>query len=777
MSIIRKLMLSTVPLALMLAAPSAALAQEVLQDGGQNPALSTAAVGLAEKYNAEQTGTDPNQAPISFSADSMTRDEEAGTVTAQGHVEMEQAGRILKADQVVYNMNTDKINAIGHVVLLDANGDVHLADTIDLSDRMNVANATHMHSTLKDGSRFWADEGERIANEKTVMTEATYTPCEPCKEHPERSPIWQINAGEVKHDELEHKIIYRNATLDVKGVPILYMPYFAHPDGTIKQKSGFLTPSAGYKTRQGAMLTNSYYWAMSPYEDMTFALTAMTKQAPLLAGEYRRRFENAQLKVNSSVTYSTRIDDVNGVDVIRPEKTRGHFFAKGLYDIDDKWRAGLNAEYASDDQYLRQYDLSDKDVLEDQVYVERFSGRNYAIGRVMAFQDLRVQSERTDQPGVLPQIQANFLGEPAAMLGGRWSFNASTLGLLRDGSGQDLNRLSLETGWQRRLVSDFGLLTRVDLNLRGDAYYVHDRVPTATLPEREGTATRGFAQANIVTSYPLINPIGDHTQMIIEPLAAFTASPNLNADEPKIPNEDSQDVQLDVSNLFEANRFPGYDRIEDKAHATYGVRTGLYGDQGSKGEIFVGQSYRLDDSDNPFPNGSGLNRQYSDLVGQIVANYQNHYALDYRFELDSNDYTPRRHEVSGGLNFDRFNFGVSYLYAKPLAGTTLTDNREQISGTTTYKVSATWHVRAAATQDLGESPGLRNALFGVDYLGQCFNVTGNLQRNLTNDSSGESSTVVVFRIGLKNLGQFSTSGINLADDRKSTTSSTSPSAK
>ena len=764
MSQFRTIILSTVPFALLMATSTIAVAEEAV--------LSEKAVQLSDGYAGS---ANPNVAPISFSADSMTRDETSGTVTAHGHVEMAQAGRILKADQVVYNMETGKINAIGHVVMLDPNGDVHMADSIDLSDQMKVANGTNLRSTMKDGSRMWAENGNRVANEKTTLTEAAYTPCEPCLKNPEKPPIWQIKAGEVKHDEIKHSIAYKNATFDAFGVPILYMPYFEHPDGTIQQKSGFLTPSFGYKSRQGAMITNSYYWGMSPSEDATFGLTAMTAQAPLGFFEYRKRYDNAQIKVNTSATYSTRVDDINGVDVIREEKTRGHFFAKGLYDIDDKWRAGLNVEYASDDQYLRQYDFSDEDVLEDQLYLERFSGRNYAVGRFMAFQDLRVQSEKTDQPAVLPQISANFLGEPAAMLGGRWSFNASTLGLLRDGSGQDLNRFTTEAGWQRRLVSDMGLLTKVDLNIRGDAYYIADRQLDAAVYGSDSTTLRGFAQGNVMTSYPVIRPLGEHSHAMLEPIVSLTVAPTINPDNHKIPNEDSQDVQLDVSNLFEPNRFPGYDRIEDKIHATYGLRSGVYGDEGSKGEVFLGQSYRMSQSGNPFPGGSGLDNQYSDLVGQITANYKNRYTLDYKFELDSNDYTARRHEVSAGLNVKRLQFGVSYLYARPIDGTTLADNREQVSGTATYELSDSWKVRAQATEALGADRGLRNALFGIDYLGQCFNVTGNLQRNLTDDSSGISSTVVVFRLGLKNLGEFSTSGINLDD--KTSTSSTSPSAK
>ena len=42
-------------------------------------------------------------------------------------------------------------------------------------------------------------------------------------------------------------------------------------------------------------------------------------------------------------------------------------------------------------------------------------------------------------------------------------------------------------------------------------------------------------------------------------------TPNL-----EIPNEDARPIDLEDSNLFALNRFPGYDRWEDSSRITYG---------------------------------------------------------------------------------------------------------------------------------------------------------------------------------------------------------------
>lgn len=706
-------------------------------------------------------------APVDFSADSLQHDDATNTVTARGNVELAQNGRILKADEIIYNVDQDSVTARGNVVLLETTGDVYFAEEVAFTDQMRDGYVKTLKATLADGSRFWAKEGERRAATTTTMTDAGYTPCEPCKNDPDAVPAWQILAGDVLHDKDGQRITYHNARMELWGVPVLYTPYFSHADGTVKQKSGFLTPDIGYDSDLGLMLTNSYYFALSPHYDATLGITAMTHQGPLVSGEYRHRFENARLETSGSVTHAGRTDDISDTDVKLDDEWRGHMFAEGLWDISDQWRAGMELEMASDDQYLRQYDFSNKDVLENEIFLERFSGRDYAVSRVLAFQDLRIATERTDQPDVFPEVSMSFLGDPGQTLGGRWSLDFSALNLRREAGGQDMTRLVAQTGWQRRLVSDTGLLTTVDLKARGDAYHSHDRdiAPTGSGRSGDGSEVRGFARAHIVSSYPLVRAL-QKVDIVVEPVAALTLAPSVQSESGNVPNEDSQDVQVDASNLFEDDRFPGLDRIEDKSRATYGVRTGVHGHGGSKAEIFVGQSYRFDSlgGDNPFPEGSGLAQQRSDLVGQMTAAYKNRFMLDYRFQLDENDLASRRHEVEARVKAGRVELSSRYLYAHSLEGTNLDQTREQVQAGIAYHPSDTWRARSSITQDLGDDPGMRKADFSLDYNGQCLTLSGTLERNLARDSSGESNTEVMFRMGFRNIGEFSASGISLVSE-------------
>lgn len=694
-------------------------------------------------------------------ADMLQHDETGQIITAHGNVELAQAGRLLRADSMAYNLATDVVKASGNVVLNDETGDTYFAENFELSEKMKEGFVRGLRGLLADGSRFTAVKGEQAeGGAKLLLDDATYTPCEPCKNNPEKV-LWQLKADKVTHHKDQQRISYENARFELGGVPILYTPYFSHPDGSVERKSGFLTPRFGYDSDLGASYKQEYYWDIAPNRDATIGVQAFSGEAPVLSGQYRHRFEDASVELEGSTTYSGPLGD--------DDQWRGHLFSESLWEINDKWRAGLDLELTSDDQYLREYNVTNEDILENNLYVERFSDRDYALARLTAFQDVRTSTRQADQPNILPEIHSRFLGNPGSLLGGRWSIEASALGLQREGNDQDMARASLESGWQRRYISNLGLVSTLDLIARGDVYQVNDRMIATTSSGRSSDSSeiRGFVKGHFKTAYPVQKNFS-RVQWLVEPMAAITTASNVELDS-DVPNEDSQDVFVDPLTLFDPDRFPGYDRIEDRHHATYGLRTGLFGYGGYRGEIFVGQSYRFDSNDNPFPVGSGLSEDQSDYVGQISSSLGKHLDLDYRFQLDQDNLSSKRHEVEAIGSIGPVTATTRYFYASALEGTDLTESREQIRSGIKYQLNDQWSVSGSAQYDFAdEDEGLRRATTGFQYTGQCltFALTG--QKTYTRDSSGDSDTVVMARIGLKNLGVFETSAITIDSSSSST---------
>ncbi len=739
------------------AAPVSAPQPEIAQT------LPAPATPIAPPQPASAAPT-PEQQPVDFAADTLEHDESGQIITARGHVEMIQAGRKLNADTVQYNMQTDKVMASGNVIVHYPNGDVYTADNFELTDDMKDGFINKLQATLADGSRFWAETGERTGGTKIVMKDAVYTPCEPCKANPEKSPVWQLRASEVSHDKEDARITYKNARFELFGVPVAYTPYFSHPDGTVDQKSGLLAPTARFSSDLGASYEQDYYVAIAPDEDATIGTRLFTKQNPMLTGEYRKRFEKAEIQTAGGITYSERPDQKNGLAQSVGEEVRGHLFTEGVYNIDEQWRAGLRSQIVSDDQYARQYDITNEDVLENEIYAERFDGRNYAVARAMAFQDVRVSERQREQPMILPEVQASFKGDPNATLGGRWSVDASALGLERDGNGQDMVRGTLETGWQRRDVLPAGLVSTLDLAVRGDAYNVRDRdIAIANGRSTESSEMRGFAQANWQAGLPLVKQLEGGSQIVVEPIVSLTSGTNIKVDS-DVPNEDSQDIFLDAPKLFEANRFAGYDRIEDGRRVTYGARTSIYAQNGWNAGVFLGQSRRLEREAVLFPEGSGLSERLSDAVGSVDIQASDYLNLNYRFQLDNETLTSKRHEVTATTNLGFATIGGTYFYATPIANTDLDEPREQSWLYASVPLADQWTAHGGLQYDFGENEGMRYASYGLTYSGQCVTVGTTVERELTQDQTGDNGTEIMLRLGFKNLGEFETSGISLGSN-------------
>ena len=67
---------------------------------------------------------------ISFEADSVSVNQDDGSMLAVGNVELRQAGMTLTADEVRYNRTADRAVANGNVTFIDADGGVHRSEQL-----------------------------------------------------------------------------------------------------------------------------------------------------------------------------------------------------------------------------------------------------------------------------------------------------------------------------------------------------------------------------------------------------------------------------------------------------------------------------------------------------------------------------------------------------------------------------------------------------------------------------------------------------------------------
>lgn len=684
---------------------------------------------------------------VLFAADNITYDGESGLVEASGSVEVTAGDRILMADRVTYNERTDTVAAQGNVSVLEPDGSVFFADKIEIKDQLKNGFIEGFRGLLTDDSRFAAASAQRKDGNRTEMRRAVYSPCRICEDEPDRPPLWRIRASKIVHDQKEQRIDYRNARLEFFGVPVAYTPFFSHPDPTVNRKSGFLVPTYRQTSQLGTTLEVPYFFNIAPHRDVTLQPLFTTREGIVADAQYRQRTDGGEFQLRGTLT---RVDERNDENVKTGKKqVRSHIEGKGLFDIDDTWRWGFDGARSSSDTYLRRYDFSTADSLTTNAFLEGFSDRNYAAANIYSFQGLREDDDPGLTPLVLPSLDYNLVSEPGR-LGETYKLDANLLLLTRN-QGTDSRRVSLNGSISLPHTGPLGQVINISAGLRVDGYWVSD-VPDPANPaasNRDGVTGRIVPQVSLDWRWPLVRAENGARQ-VVEPIANFILSP-FGGNPNDIPNEDSQNFEFDDTNVFATNRFPGLDRIEGGPRINYGLRYGLFGDNGGSLTALIGQSIRPHEDDT-FAARTGLETRRSDYVGRIDISPSPQFSLYQRFRLDRDDLALQRNEITFSSNAERVGANITYVrLSRELTADEIT-GREEINLRAHAQLAQYWTANAHTRRDLGDDGGTINAGAGLVYEDECFNVGINFDRNFTRDRDVQPSSSVTFRIKLKHLG-------------------------
>jgi LPS-assembly protein len=708
--------------------------------------LLQALPGLAQNKTPQETR---DEVPVLLIADEVTYDRDLGVVTARGHVEISRGDSVLHADTVSYNEKAQTVTASGNVSLTDEHGNTVFADYAELTRDLKEAAIEAIRILLADKSRLAAASGKRTGGNINEVNYAVYSPCELCAEDPTRAPLWQIKAVKVTYNEAEHKIQYEDATFELFGVPILYTPYFEHPDGTVKRASGFLTPEFGISGDLGFHTQTPYFWAIAPDKDLTIAPIFSTKELPVLYGVYRQRVEDGLFRVAAS---GNLIDDNQPSIGLEEHDFRGHIDAVGRFDVDENWRWGFDLERATDKTYERFFDFSDERTLTSRAFAEMFDARNYASFQGYSFYGTRASDVNDEQPIVAPLIDYNWISEPVA-LSSYFTFDGNIMTLSRI-EGRDVQRISIGGGWRMPYTSSWGDVTTVSATVRGELYSFNDLDPNSDDPNppgptEEGVSARIFPQLSVEWRYPFVRN-HDGWQEVLEPIAAITAAPN-KSDFGDIPNEDSLDIEFDDTNLFDPNRFAGLDRVDTGQRATYGLRWTFVTEEVGTGSVFVGQSYQFNE-DVEFATGSGLENNFSDVVGSVQLTPIEDFDLLYRFRYDTNSLSAQRNEVLLSAGPDLLHLDLSYAFLSEEADPNAEfGDRQEIAGKISSQFTDYWSTFIAGRYDI-ESDRVLSYGGGIQYEDECFDIRLAIERDEFQDQEHDPEWKVRFSVGLKNLG-------------------------
>jgi len=567
-------------------------------------------------------------------ADKVTYDMDNSVVTAEGHVELDYNNYVLNADLVSYDQKTDTAHAEGHLTMLSPDGNAVFAKSATLTSGFRDGVLESFSALIGKNGRLVASRAVRSNGNTTTAYDAAYTPCKICNKPGQRTPLWQVQASKVVHDQTKHRIYFTNAIIKMFGVPVFYAPFFSTADPTVKRQSGFLMPDLGSSSTMGTFVRLPLYISLTDSQDMTFAPLVTSEAGYVMEGEYRQRWNHGGMWLQATGAYNPE-----GGIAKNQKQIYSSLFGSGFTPITDDWRAGYDAQITSNDTYLKRYNISEDDRLVSDLYFEGLDGRSRFAITGYFFQGLRATDVRAEIPLVLPLIEYSYIPE-GHLFGGDFRFDVNTAAVSHD-VGVDSQRLTGEARWRLPFVTEAGQLLTFQADVRGDVYHVSNANPF-NLPGQSNShfIERGLPYFAADWRWPFMS--GSSTAVIVEPIAQVVIAP-YGGNPPGIPNEDSTDIELDETDLFSFQRMPGYDLWESGPRATVGMRTEGYLPSGSI-EVLLGQAFRLK-PDPVFAADSGIAGKTSDLIGRYTIKFAPYLSLTHRIDIDETDGSINRNEV------------------------------------------------------------------------------------------------------------------------------------
>lgn len=686
---------------------------------------------------AQTLGAD-SENPIGLIADRIEFDNEAGTVTAIGGVEVYYGQRTLTANRIVYNDKTRRIQAEGMITIRDPDGTTVFADEADLDAELRDGLVRGARALLAENAKLSAVEARRTEQRYNQLSKAVYTPCDVCPDSP--TPFWRIRARRIIHDEVDKIVHYESATFEFGGVPAFWLPYFQHPDPTVKRASGILFPRLIISSDLGPSFKIPVFIVIDDSTDVTLTPFLTTRGGQVIELEVRRAFETGTVRFGGSVTNSDYDESTfrNGVQT-RP--IRGHVETDALFRFGDRWTWGWDVIFASDDDYLSDFALNSSDRLESELFLRRYAEESYVDVAGVYFQSFRDNEPVGNIPFAAPVFEARYEFDEDAT-GGRLSGFTSGHVLQRN-SGRDVTRITLGADWERSTILPWGLEVTGFSEARLDMFS-SQRDPDG----RDGTRTRVTGQAGVEARFPLLWEHQGGMTQIIEPIAQAIIAP-AGGNGSWLPAEDSVLSEFDETNVIDRTHFVGLDNVEEGARVNLAVRYALDLPDTLEFDAAFGRVFRADEVD-AFSSGSGLREAQSDYVVAWSARWNPYLSISQRMRFGGNG-ALNRNTVSGSVSIDPVQFNVQYLFFEPDPEVGATEEREEVTANLGFTFGDNWAMRLATQRDL-TADRFVSAGGEISYRNECCEIAFYLSHSFSDENDLIASTTGGLRITLATLG-------------------------
>jgi LPS-assembly protein len=758
----------------------------------QDPSVLSTTPGLASSFPKQQGGIlgGPVQKidrskPLYLQGDELIYDTKGNKIRARGNVEIFYNNYILKADEVQYDQTAGTLTAIGNVELREPNGSIARAERYTLSEDFRDGFIQSLSAVTKDDTRIVGERATRRDGNVTEFEKGKFTPCKNTAGMP---PLWCLSAEKIVHDQANATITYQDAYFEIYGQPVLYLPYFQHADPSVKRKSGFLIPEISNSSTLGFMVEVPYYFALAPNYDFTFHPMYTAKQGVLWQGDWRHRLSFGDI----TGQYDIQIAAIDQNEAVTPavgdslpDNWRGSVKTRGEFSLASWWKFGWDVTVESDDTFRRYYKLDN--ILQtdrvNSIYLRGQSERNYFAMTAYQFGGLLLSDTTQSESWVHPVIDWTYVvGQP--VLGGELSFASNAVAQSRNngdgtsvtnrltGKTTQIERVSTDANWRRRLTDNIGITYTPFANLRGDLYSVHDAIdPETGAVISNDTGVRGVATGGVLVAYPWLARTASASH-VVEPIGQIIAR-TASVKQRSLPDEDAKSIVFDDTNLFELDKTTGWDRMETGTRLNVGLQYTFQANSGGMARVLAGQSFQLA-GDNIFKNpgtladpdtsaaplaiynaNSGLATSRSDYVLGMYLAPSSVFRLIGQARFDEGDLALRRTDAMAEFNYGPLLTQAIYTYSAADPTSAVGKDQQEIFATVGLRLTDRWSILGGIRYDIDSNLVLQDSV-QLRYADDCFVLTATYIQSAIEDVTRDLTPdhTVMLRMEFKYLGDF-----------------------
>ena len=552
-------------------------------------------------------------------------------------------------------------------------------------------------------------------NKETVIQKAVFSTCntdnKSCRG-------WEIQSDEFKHNKIEKLFEYKNSWLKVFNQKVFFLPYFNHPDPSVKRKSGFLTPVYSSSDNLGRSINIPYFLALSESKDMTLNPRLYSENDNfILQSEYRQAFENSDLIADLSFNYNDKNTSTHSI-----VELTGNFDQDTSYTLEFENVSG-------NDNYLKIHDfknIQDTNKLMKKINSSSLSSffkidknidtETRVSSAIRIYEDLTVTNTNDKYQYVFPDFSFNKDIDLEKNYNGTLFFNTSGYQKLHS---TNIYEAQLNNNFNFKSFDyiNFGIVSNYDFLLKN--YNTYGENSTVFDDNNDHDL---FGTVLLNSELPLKKMSNDNTNFL-RPKIQIKFSPTNGK------NISSTGTRLSYDNLFSSNRIGRSDMVEEGKSLTLGLEYEKLNLSNEKlVELNIG-SVLKDKKNSSMPSKSKLDQTRSDIIGNIVYNPNSVVKLKYDFSYDRDLDFSNYDAISAEFGENKFITSFDYITENHELG-----NSETIKNNTLINFTDEHSLQFKTTKDL-KSDFTEVINFNYGYNTDCLSISLNYNKRFFRDGN------------------------------------------